>query len=636
MQKLSNPHNIARTLPEIIFFACFFLYLWLEVDLRLIYHGGGLIETFPVFYHTWPFFLESLSRPGGLTLYLSAFLSQFFYYSWTGAAVATLQAYLLCLCTGAFIKSIHAPRLRFLRFIPPIAMLVTYNLYTYHFLSATAFLTALAAVCLYLRIAPKNNLSGSFVFVIVSLIVYPIAGGAYLLFALLCAMYELLFARNWLRTAVYLLSAAAIPYLVGVHIFGIDIISAFSELLPFSWKISNIPRRIVLIAVYIIYLLPCAAALAVGLWRLCISRVTSVRTTTPLTGTTKKPKKQRKKSSVPRAPVLLQYLKKLKWVVEACLLVALAAAAVYIFRNKQVKTMFAVDYYNCRKNFSAVLACAGQRPYGDLTAHAVNRALYHTGRLNSQMFSYPQSPGALFLIPTDAVADWKRANTYIELGYINIAEHDLNECMERLGERPAILRRLALLSMVKGKNGQARVYLNALGKTLFHTRWANNYLQLLDSDPNLSTNRHIRHLRTIMFKNDYGFADLGSPDILPCLLEKNTKNRMLLEYQMAFYMLTKQLDKFVENLDGLNDFNYRRIPPLWEQAILVYNSFGTAKPADLYGRRISLKSRQQYRNFVRAYRRYRFNKAAAMNELAIDYGDSYFFYHTYEFSGMKK
>ena len=111
---------------------------------------------------------------------------------------------------------------------------------------------------------------------------------------------------------------------------------------------------------------------------------------------------------------------------------------------------------------------------------------------------------------------------------------------------------------------------------------------------------------------------------------------MLFEYQMAFYLLTKQLDKFVENLDGLNDFNYPQIPLLWEQAILVYNSFGTGKRVNLYGRQISPKSRQQYTNFVRVYGRYRFNKKAAMRELAIDYGDSYFFYHTYEFSGMKK
>jgi len=577
-----------------------------------------------------------------LTKYVSALVSQFFYYSRAGAAVATLQAYLLCLCTGAFIKSIHAPRLWFLRFLPPIAMLVTYYLYTYHFLSVTAFLTALAAVCLYLGTAPKDNLWACFVFFVLSLVVYPIAGGAYLLFALLCAMYELLFARNRLRTAVYLLIAAAIPYLVGVYIFGIDIISAFSELLPFSWKISNIPRRLVLIAVYIIYLLPCAAALAVGLWRLTTATdplygTSPSPTTDDSTGNHGKQKKRRKKSSVPRAPVLLQYLKKLKWVVEACALVAVGWGTMYLFHDEKTKTMFAIDYYNCHKNFSDVLTLAGRRPYySDFTVHAVNRALYHTGRLNSQMFSYAQKPGALFLIPTDAVADWKRADTYTELGYINIAEHALTECRSILGQRPSILKRLALINMVKNNIGAARVYLGALSETLFHACWANDYLRRIDADPNLDADQQVRHLRNIMFKNDYGFADLGSPDILPCLLEKNTKNPMLFEYQMAFYMLTKQLDKFVENLDGLNDFNYRRIPPLWEQAILVYNSFGTEKPVNLHGRQISSKSRRQYANFVRAYRRYRFNKAAAMNELAIDYGDSYLFYHTYEFSGMKK
>jgi len=640
-QTLSDS-RAARLLPEVIFFTCFYLYVWLEVDTRLIYHGGGLINTFPVFYRSWAFFLESISHPGGLTEYVSALAAQFFYYSWAGAGVATLQAYLLCLCTGDFIKLIQAPRLALLRFIPPIVMLVTYNLYTYHLLSAMAFLAAITAVCLYLRIAPKRSLRACFVFLALSVAVYTIAGGAYLFFALLCAIYEMLFARNWLRTAVYLLIAAVIPYIVGVHIFGIAVVNAFTELLPFSEKIFDIPFRIVLTAVYIIYLLPCAAALGVGLWRLCTRGPGLPGQTSASWGTVdsiksgKKHEKRSKKPSITVPTIMSAYLKKLKWAAEACVLVAVGWGTMYLFDDEKTKTMFAVDYHNWQKDWSGVLAGAASGPNTEFIAHAVNRALYHTGRLNSEMFRHPQHPAALFLIPGEPVGDFKKIDTYIELGFINIAEHDLNESMEMLGERPVILERLGLVNMVKGNIGGARVYLGALSKTLFHARWANDYLRRIDADPNLDADQQVQHLRTIMFKNDYGFADFSSLDVLACLLERNTKNRMLFEYQMAFYLLTKQLDKLVENLDGLNDFNYPQIPPLWEQAILIYNSFGTAKRVNLYGRQISLKSRQQYANFVRAYRRYRFNKAAAMNELATDYGDSYFFYHTYEFSGRKK
>ncbi len=50
---------------SLLFFALYYLYLWLVVDLRLIYHGGGIILNFPVFYRGWEFFQGFLSYPGG-------------------------------------------------------------------------------------------------------------------------------------------------------------------------------------------------------------------------------------------------------------------------------------------------------------------------------------------------------------------------------------------------------------------------------------------------------------------------------------------------------------------------------------------------------------------------------------------
>ena len=81
-----------RTIQSSVFFLLFYLYLWLYIDLKLIYHGGGMIMTFPVFFRGWVFFREFTSYPGGIVESLSAFLSQFFYYSWAGALVVTVQA----------------------------------------------------------------------------------------------------------------------------------------------------------------------------------------------------------------------------------------------------------------------------------------------------------------------------------------------------------------------------------------------------------------------------------------------------------------------------------------------------------------------------------------------------------------
>ena len=90
-RKLTS-QNLGRPIQSFIFFILFYLYLWLEVDPRLIYHGGGMITNFPVFFRGWVFFQQFIAYPGGPVEYLSAFLSQLFYYSWAGALIVTLQA----------------------------------------------------------------------------------------------------------------------------------------------------------------------------------------------------------------------------------------------------------------------------------------------------------------------------------------------------------------------------------------------------------------------------------------------------------------------------------------------------------------------------------------------------------------
>ncbi len=73
-------------------FAAIFVALWLGVDVGLIYHGGGVIVDFPVFYWGWDFARETLARPSGAAGYLSSLLMQTLFFSWFGALALTLQS----------------------------------------------------------------------------------------------------------------------------------------------------------------------------------------------------------------------------------------------------------------------------------------------------------------------------------------------------------------------------------------------------------------------------------------------------------------------------------------------------------------------------------------------------------------
>jgi len=637
MAKRHSSRRIEWLLQSFIFFILFYLYLRLYVDLRLIYHGAGIITNFPVFYKGWSFFLSFLSYPGGPLEYLSAFLSQLFYYSWAGALVVTVQAWLLSVCIDYLLKVTNSPRIRLFCFVLPILLLVLYTRYTYYFVTTIALLAALLAACIYLKVTFSRTkiFSCMSVFLILSAILYYLAGGAFLLFAIICAIYELIFRSRWKTGLLYLLSATAIPYILGFLIFGVSIIDTFSNLLPFSWKILNYEaRKRSVTIVYLLYLLPPLTLLVFGLGHILGNKL---RFTKKLKGG-KPARKHRNKFIYLPAKIFSWYRcsPKLKCVVELLLLLVIAGSAVFFSRNENLRTRFKVDYYACHKMWPELLTTARRYPTDPFIAHAVNRALFHTGRLGYDMFSWPQHQDYLFLSGTKYKwADWQIFDLYLDIGLVNIAEIALTDCLEALGSRPMILQRLALINMVKGNLGSAKIYLGALSKTLFHAEWARQYLDRLRIDPNLSTDQYVRHLRSLCLDKDLPAHSLPREKALSWLLEKNSQNRMAFEYLMAWYMLNKHLGKFVQKIELVRDLGYAELPAQYEEATLIY-VFGTRKSISLSDYEPNTQVRRQMEEFSRILSGYGGDKKAAFKELSKKFYNTYFFYYIYAPSGTNK
>lgn len=616
-----------------------------------MYHGAGVITNFPIFYKGWAFFRTFLSYPGGPLEYLAAFLSQLFYYSWAGALVVTVQAWLLSVCIDYLSKATNLPRIRWMRFIPPILLLILYTRYTYYFATTLAFLTALFFTCLYLKMALSQTTIFSYfgTFLSLSVILYYLAGGAFLLFAVVCAIYELFFTCTcatcgevttgagrfrWKTGLFYLLSAVVIPYVVGLLIFHVSITDAFCNMLPFSWKILYYEsRKRAVTIVYLLYLLPPLTLLVFGLWRLLRQRLYFVKS-----WPNKEPAKKRNKSSNRPAKILswFRHSPKLRWGIESLLLLAVAGSAVFLSRDENLKTRFKVDYYAYHKMWPELLTTAQHNPHNPFIAYAVNRALYHVGRLGYDMFSWPQHPDYLFLSDKKYKwMYWQIFDVFLDIGIVNMAENALTECLEGLGSRPMILQRLALINMVKGNLASAKIYLGALSKTLFHAEWANNYLDRLETDPDLSGDKYIQHLRSLCLDKDCPVYSLLMEKILLWLLERNSQNRMAFEYLMAYYMLNKQLGKLVKNIERLHDFKYGDLPTHYEEAALIY-AYATRKPLHLSGYLSSPQKRRQIEDFSRILSGYGGDKQAAFEELSTKFRNTYFFYYIYTPSGTKR
>jgi hypothetical protein len=617
----------------LLFFVLYYLYLWLVVDLRLIYHGGGVILDFPVFYRGWEFFRRTAFSPGGSVEYVSAFLGQFFYIGWAGALVATVQAWLLWLCIGSIFRVAGGRRLRLVCFAASILLLILYAGYIYPFGIAMNLLAAFGFVRLYMGTTSKKRPTDLLVFLALSIILYVIVGGAYLLFAMVCGIYELFLRRRPALGITFLLSAAIIAYIVSVSVFNVGFIDVLNDFM-LHFEEGDVTNTTKMTAVYTLYLL--LPLTMVGLRIAELLRRNRGTLHGSAAGTVS-PEATEESGQSPLGRFIAWSAGKAA-AMFAPLLAILAGVLVACFcHDARIKTIIAVDYYASNKMWRQVLEASARYPSNKFVNHSVNRALYHTGRLAEDMFVYEQQPDALMLSaePSNLMIPWKSFDTYIDLGQINLAEFYLVLCVDAYGERPIFLKRLALVNMVKGNLGMARVCLGVLTKTLFDAGWAMEYLAKIERDPNLSTDKEVQHLRSIMPEIDRDFKSLNESVFLD-LLDKNRRNRMAFEYLMGFYLLTGQFDKFAGNLNRLDDFDYGRIPRVYEEAILFCNFVRKTK-IELPGREISPESRERFVGFRNIYiGRYGTNDKAALKELSRNYGDSYLFYCLYGQSGMKK
>jgi hypothetical protein len=305
-------------------------------------------------------------------------------------------------------------------------------------------------------------------------------------------------------------------------------------------------------------------------------------------------------------------------------------ATIYFSYDYKLKAIFAVDYFAHNRMWPQVLEAAKDNPNFDFVMAAVNRALYYTGQLGNAEIVLQHKPSTFLLTgEKDKYLYWFQFDIFLDLGHVNEAEHQLTEGLDYYGERPQLLQRLALVNMVKNNLGTARIYLGALSKMLFYSKWANEYLSEIESDSTLSMNKQVQSMRRMMMDQDHTSYERVD-ELLLELLKKDRYNQMAFEYLMTSYILLNDWNGFVGNLDRFNDFNYPKIPRLYEEAILLCSTNPKLK-SDLQGKKLSISigSMQLFKDFINAMKAFKGNKEAAFRGLPDNLRNNYFFFYVF-------
>ena len=666
-----NSESLRGRLPFAVFFGIVYTYLWLWVDPSLLYHGSEA-PTFPAFSTSSAFLKSFLVLPGGPVEYLAALLSQAYYYPWSGALAVTAIAGLLGWALSDLVGALAGQRVAFIWGVPALVILSLSTQYVHGLALLTSVLAAACAACTYVRMLRLSPAARLVAFLACSGPLYYVAGKGYILYALLCGIVELGAKRGRLLIPCYAVFAWALPYLLGPYCLELSATGLHTRLTSIPVH-GSAPGENATTGLCVFLLV--AATIAV--FRRKIAGALPQPGPSAPPSATDADESRQDGTSRDEDPAgsgeathrrgLWDSLHDLKAKPALELLVVLVAAIVVV----------ALSFDGDRARLRRISRAANKHQWKDVlwearsvgceepsfqAAHATTRALFEVGRLPYEMFTFPQHPGGFLLawgtrsrrqaairerfVPAEAAGapmgnltteEWffKRQSCFntigdlpLQLGLVNESEHEAYEALEVFGEHPTILARLAISLLAKDQPEAARRHLEALRTYVHYGDFARKMLQALELDPSLSSDPYLNYLRSVRLDQEATITGIYLEDRLESLLRRNRRNRMAFEYRMAFFLLNLLLEDFVENLNGLNAFDYAEIPRHYEEAILIHEGL-SGKRVDLHGRQISPQTRHAYQTLTQMLPGLRRpgSRLTTREAITSDFGHTYFFYY---------
>lgn len=584
------------------FFLFIYLYVWLRIRPEVLYFNLG-VNIEPVFFRTGVLFLrQHLLYPGGPAEYLTALLSQGFLCSSLGAAIITFTALLLLLAAKCLAKRASKTLPTLLFYLPVLAVLILCCCYENPLIITVPLLLALWFSIIFIDISSKNTAVRLTAFIVMFAVLYYLSGGVSILFALLVTAYASVIERRFLLSVSYLLAWAITVHIVGVTLFQQPLNEALLALTPFSCRYRSPNYGVtpqVLVVLFTLYLYyPLLVVLSLAANKPC------------------GPKGRK-----------LKYQSGLKIVV----LAALCFLSVYFPSFRRKKSICTLVYFYRNQQWKQLLEYARTIPANHCSkmhSYLINRALYDTGELLDQMYSYcPPWPGSIMFTSTGSNTIRQNLLTcdlYFKLGYVNLAENKAYAVLEELNESPMAMENLVNIYLVKGETENARMMLNVLSKDLLYHKRSQHLLKLIEED-RISSIEEISKIRLVKSTIDCFASQNKTRKFLLNLLESNPGNRRAIEYLTAEHLIRGDLKSAVDNVGRFRDAGYTQLPRHLQEAILISEEINKEKP-DIKGYSITPETKHRFNKFKLILNSE--DKATAKQKLLPHFGDTYY-YHYY-------
>jgi hypothetical protein len=298
-------------------------------------------------------------------------------------------------------------------------------------------------------------------------------------------------------------------------------------------------------------------------------------------------------------------------------------------RDKHAKAIILADYYCYNEQWTkAIEVILADDKYDFKMNFLYNRAINNSGLFAEKYFEYPQLLGGNALFP-DKI---KAANMtiicsdfYYDIGHVCQANHWAYEAQTSLPYCSRVLKRLVLTNLILGNYKTADNLLDILSKTFYNDKFVEKYKKYTTDTSLVSSDVTIIEKRSTIPYNEIDKAKIEAKYI--DLFNANNSNIQALDHLEMYFLLTHQLNNFIEYLPKVIEIR-KTLPPTYEEALLIY-LVRTKQPNNLYYP-ISKNTQALFNHFGEILsKKYGNDKEAAKNELWNLYGNTYLYYMVY-------
>jgi hypothetical protein len=586
MDKTFNTGSILKSLsPYLLFFLVSFIYFSFFAGYIFFYQEKSFL-----FLTTFDFLKESLHQPGGLLVYSGKFLVSLYFYPVAGAFLVSLIISGIVYLMASVIRNLYAGDTKVLPVLTGILLFWLHTNYRYQLFNSLGLLLEIATFWFAIK-----YLKG-WIAVAIAPLVYFVTGGFSLVYFLMLSFHFIISKEKhgWIRFAVLWALNLLLFYVSAEFLF----YQTAETLLmfPFSTEATGSQIYIFGAVVALVSLIPLLALIKIR----------------------------------------IRLLKKdwMSFLVPLILSAFILAFIAYQRYDVKTKKYFRVEQLFFDNKPSEVISYNLANPSNNiLTGFLNNIALSETGRLDDQLFCFPQSKdGQTLFLKWEMIGEILRCGGYFyyTVGMINEAHRWAYENMVMEGITPEGLKMLIRTELINGNHNMAAKYVSELKRTLFYKSDAAKFEKLLfrddliDADPDLGAKRKIR------LQKDF-FVVTGDPLInIERILATDTLNRKAFDYKMALLLLRKDYAGISKEVPRIIRFYGSSIPVHIEEALVVLkelNNRGLRITGNPY---INPKTEIAFRQYLETFQRYNNDPKLAEPSLRKQFGKTFWYYAFYK------